>query len=104
MEQIAFTMQLRPGHAGEYQRRHDELWPELKTLLREAGIRDYSIFVDDDSGTLFAVLRRTAEHRLDALPAHGLMQRWWAHMADLMETHPDRSPQTLPLRRVFHMD
>lgn len=103
MEQIAFTMQLKPGQAAEYERRHDAIWPELVSLLKEAGIRDYSIFLDEPSGTLFAVLKRSEDHRMDALPEQEVMRRWWAYMADLMETHPDGSPVTVPLRRVFHL-
>jgi len=104
MEQIAFTMQLLPGCAEEYRRRHDALWPELAALLHEAGVRDYSIFLDERSLTLYAVLRRTAGHTMDALPQHAVMQRWWRHMADLMVVHPDAMPVQRPLRPMFHLD
>jgi L-rhamnose mutarotase len=104
MEQIAFTMQLLPGHADEYQRRHDAIWPELQRLLHDAGIRDYSIFLDDETNVLFAVLRRADGHRLDALPQAAVMQRWWRHMADIMVVRDDLAPAQLPLRPMFHMD
>ena len=103
MEQIAFTMRLRPGRAAEYECRHDAIWPELVALLKEAGVSDYSIFLDEASGTLFAVLRRGAGHGMDALPGHEVMRRWWSAMADIMETNPDSSPVAGPLRRVFHL-
>lgn len=103
MQQIAFTMRLKPGHAAEYQRRHDAIWPELASLLRASGVRDYSIFLDAATGTLFAVLRRTDGHAMDALPQHPVMRRWWAHMADLMETQADASPVAVPLLPVFHL-
>ena len=103
MEQIAFTMRLKPGQAAEYERRHDAIWPELVALLKEAGVSDYSIFLDEKSGTLFATLRREAGHGMDALPGHEAMRRWWSAMADIMETNPDKSPVTRPLRRVFHL-
>jgi L-rhamnose mutarotase len=104
MEQIAFTMRLHPGGTAECRRRHDVIWPELVALLRDAGDRDYSSFLDEPSGTLFAVLRRTADHRMDALPAEAVMRRWWAYMADLMATNPDHSPVTTPLLPMFHLD
>jgi L-rhamnose mutarotase len=103
MEQSAFTMRLKPGQAAEYQRRHDAIWPELVALLKQAGISDYSIFLDEATGTLFAVLRRSEDHRMDRLPEEEVMQRWWAWMAELMATNPDQSPVTVPLRRVFHL-
>ena len=103
MEQIAFTMRLKPGQAAEYERRHDAIWPELVALLKQAGISDYSIFLDEATGTLFAVLRRREDHRMDQLPKEEVMQRWWTWMAELMATNPDQSPVTVPLRRVFHL-
>ncbi|WP_065307927.1 L-rhamnose mutarotase [Janthinobacterium psychrotolerans] len=103
MEQIAFRMQLKAGHAAEYQRRHDAIWPELAALLHESGVRDYSIFLDAGTGALFAVLRRTDGHAMDALPQHPVMRRWWDHMADLMDTQADASPVVVPLAPVFHL-
>ncbi|MEX0142789.1 L-rhamnose mutarotase [Janthinobacterium aestuarii] len=103
MQQIAFKMQLKPGHAAEYQRRHDAIWPELASLLQESGVRDYSIFLDEDTGALFAVLRRMEGHTMEALPQHPVMRRWWAHMADLMETQADASPVAVPLTPMFHL-
>jgi L-rhamnose mutarotase len=104
MEQIAFTMQLLPGHAAEYKRRHDEIWPDLRALLSDSGVCDYSIFLDEESNVLFAVLRRHDGHRMDELPQSELMQRWWRYMADIMVVQSDRAPVQRALLPVFHMD
>ena len=80
MEQIAFKMQLNSGQAELYQKRHDEIWPELVELLHDAGISDYSIFLDPETHTLFAILRRTKDHKMDLLPENEIMQRWWNPM------------------------
>ncbi|WP_020605717.1 L-rhamnose mutarotase [Spirosoma spitsbergense] len=104
MEEIAFTMKLKPGVEAEYQRRHDEIWPELTNVLADAGIRDYSIYLDRATGTLFAVQKRTDTHTADTLSGLPVMQRWWLYMADLMETNPDNSPVVVPLEQVFHQD
>lgn len=103
MPRIAFKMQLHPGQAEEYKRRHDALWPDLTDLLRETGIRDYSIFLDEATFALFGVLDIEKPERLDDLPSHPVMQRWWAYMADIMETHTDQSPVSHPLREVFYL-
>lgn len=103
MEKYAFKMQLTPGYRDEYQRRHDEIWPELVTLLKDAGISDYSIHLDEETGILFGVLWRNDDHKMDSLPGHAIMQKWWAHMADIMETKPDNEPVAVPLIPVFHM-
>lgn len=103
-ETYAFRMRLNPGRADEYERRHDAIWPELLALLREAGVSDYSIWLDEETGMLLGTLRRPADHDVDALPDHPVMQRWWAMMADIMEVHPSNEPVAVPLRRVFHME
>jgi L-rhamnose mutarotase len=103
METHAFRMQLKPGTADEYRRRHDEIWPELADLLREAGIHDYSIFLDPETGALFATLKLRADSSRDALPSHPVMRRWWDHMADLMEVEPGNKPREWPLIPMFHL-
>ena len=103
-EKIAFRMLLNPGMAAEYQRRHDHIWPELVTLLIDSGIRDYSIYLDPTHHVLFAVLRREPHHTMDDLPQHPVMQRWWQHMKDLMQCHPDGSPVVEALPCLFHLD
>ncbi|WP_085791911.1 L-rhamnose mutarotase [Roseivivax jejudonensis] len=103
MEKIAFRMSLRPGMAEEYRRRHDAIWPELVDLLRGAGVQDYSIHLDAESNALFAVLWRRADHEMDDLPGHPVMQKWWAHMADIMETNADGSPKSVDLPCMFHL-
>jgi L-rhamnose mutarotase len=103
MQIHAFTMQLKPGFEAEYQRRHDEIWPELSDLLHEAGVSDYSIFLDEKSLVLFGVLKRTDDHTMDDLPNTPLMKKWWAYMADIMDTNPDNSPVAVALKPVFYM-
>ena len=103
-ERYAFRMKLHPGQEAEYKRRHDAIWPELVELLREAGVSDYSIHLDRETGTLFGVLRRRAGHAMDALPEHPVMRRWWAAMADIMDTHPSNEPVAVPLETVFEME
>jgi L-rhamnose mutarotase len=102
-ETFAFAMQLSPGMEEEYRRRHDEIWPELVELLKQTGVEDYSIHLDRETGTLFAVLKRPVDHRMAELPDHPVMKRWWAHMADIMATNPDNSPVERPLATLFHM-
>ncbi len=103
-ETLAFRMVLKPGQAEAYRRRHDDIPADLLTLLREVGIRDYSIHLDPETNHLFAILKRPADHGMDALPQHEVMKRWWAMMADIMDTNPDASPVVTPLEPMFRMD
>lgn len=101
MQVRAFEMQLYPGQVAEYRRRHDAIWPELIELLRSAGLRNYHIFCNENTGRLFAVMHLADDHSVGVLPAHEVMQRWWAHMADIMETNPDDAPVEVALTPVF---
>lgn len=100
---VGFRMRLKPSQAEEYRRRHDALWPELRKLLQAAGISDYRIFLDDESLSLFATLTLAPGGSLEHLPEEPVMRRWWAHMADIMETEEDGAPASLPLRLMFHL-
>ena len=102
-QQFAWVLEVRPGYEDEYKKRHDEIWPELIALLKEAGISDYSIFLDDESEILFGVLWRESNNKMEDLPAHPVMQRWWAYMADIMETSPTKEPVVQRLSDLFHM-
>ncbi|MDP2782451.1 L-rhamnose mutarotase [Devosia sp.] len=104
MEKYAFKMMLNPGCEAEYKKRHDEIWPELVALLKRAGISDYSIHLDAETGILFGVLWRKTGHGMDALPLEPVMQEWWAYMADLMQTGEGDQPVAVPLQTVFQMD
>jgi L-rhamnose mutarotase len=103
-EKYAFKMKLNPDMRDEYKKRHDEIWPELIALLKDAGVSDYSIHLDAETNTLFGVLWRRDDHGMNSLPDHPVMKRWWAHMADIMETKPDNEPVAVPLETVFLMD
>jgi L-rhamnose mutarotase len=102
-EKYAFRMRLMPGMRQAYKARHDAIWPELVALLRQAGISDYSIHFDAETNALIGVLWRADGHGMDALSQSPIMRRWWAHMADIMETKPDNEPVVVPLETVFHM-
>jgi L-rhamnose mutarotase len=103
MQKHVFRMRLNPGMEEEYRRRHDAIWPDLVTLLREVGISDYSIHLDRETGLLFATLTRRDDHRMADLAQDPVMRRWWAYMADIMQVGPDDAPLSVPLVPLFHM-
>ena len=103
MARIAFKMKLNPGCSEEYERRHNAIWPELSGLLKAAGIQDYSIFLDEETYTLFAVQQTNAAAGSQDLGKHEIVQKWWRYMADIMETNEDNSPVSIPLREVFNL-
>jgi L-rhamnose mutarotase len=104
MKRFAFKMKLKPGMTSEYKRRHDDIWPELSEVLHAAGISDYSIFLDPETNTLFAVQLQSENNTAADLPKNPIVRKWWDSMAPLMETHPDNSPLSVALQEMFHLD
>ena len=104
MKRIAFKMQLNEGQREEYIKRHDEIWPELKQLLKDSGISEYSIFLDDDTNTLFAFQKVSGADGSQDLGKTEIVKKWWTYMAEMYETHPDNSPVIKALEEVFYME
>ena len=97
-------MKLKPGCEAEYKKRHDEIWPELAELLKNSGISGYSIFLDRETGLLFAVQQQSGTQGSQDLGTNPVVRRWWDYMSDIMETNPDNSPVTIPLTEVFYLE
>ncbi len=103
MARQAFKMKLKPGQKEEYRRRHAAIWPELVSLLHETGVSEYSIFLDEETNTLFAFQLQDGSQSSQDLGDNPVVQKWWAYMADIMDTNPDKSPVSIPLEEVFYM-
>jgi len=97
-------MKLKPGRIDEYKKRHENLWPDLRKLLKDAGLSEYSIFFDKETHILFAFQKQAGELGSQDLGKTEIVQRWWEYMADIMETNPDNSPLSTPLEEVFFME
>jgi L-rhamnose mutarotase len=104
MERLAFKMYLNEGQKELYKKRHDELWPELHQLLKDAGVSEYSIFLDEETNTLFAFQKVNGVGGSQDLGQTEIVQKWWAFMSDIMKCNPDNSPVTIPLEEVFYME
>ncbi|RUS65032.1 L-rhamnose mutarotase [Pseudorhodobacter sp. E13] len=96
----AWAMQLKPGCEAAYKAAHDAIWPEMLALMQQSGVMRFDIF--RHGLTLFAVQDRIGAPP-DA-PPDPVMRRWWAHMAPLMETHPDNRPIQTELDLMFRFD
>jgi L-rhamnose mutarotase len=104
MRRFGFKMKLKPGFKEEYRRRHAEIWPELKKLIKDSGVSDYSIFLDEETNILFACQKQTGDQSSQDLGSNPVVQKWWAYMADIMDTNHDNSPVTVPLEEIFYLE
>ncbi|MCX7715646.1 MAG: L-rhamnose mutarotase [Clostridia bacterium] len=100
----SFKMKLYEGMAAEYEKRHNELWPEMKNMIHEYGGSNYSIFLDEETHVLYGYIELEDEERWKQTAQTEICKKWWAFMADIMETNPDNSPVSVDLKPVFHLD
>jgi L-rhamnose mutarotase len=99
-----FKMKLYEGMEAEYEKRHNALWQEMKDMIHEYGGKNYTIFFDKDTYTLFGYIEIESEERWAMTADTEICKKWWAYMADIMDTNPDNSPVSIDLKNVFHLD
>lgn len=99
-----FKMHLYKGMEEEYKKRHDALWPEMQEMIHEHGGKNYSIFLDSETNTLFGYIEIESEEKWAKSAETAICQKWWAYMADIMDTNSDNSPVSEDLIPVFHLD
>lgn len=104
MKRVAFKMKMTPGMKEEYKKRHANIWPEIAELIKTSGVSDYSIFLDEETNTLFGIQKVSGELGSQDLGFNEIQQKWWDYMADIMAVNEDNSPVSIPLEEVFHMD
>lgn len=96
-------MSVHKGREEEYARRHNPIWQELADTLSAHGVRNYSIFLDAQTGDLFAYAEIESEARWEAIAQTEVCRRWWQYMQEVMPSNVDGSPISRPLAEVFHL-
>jgi L-rhamnose mutarotase len=102
MERVCFLLTVRDDRLDEYRARHREVWPEMLEALRDAGWRNYSLFLRDD-GLLVGYLEADdfgAAQR--AMADTRVNERWQSEMAPFFGTRADDG--LVRLQEVFHLD
>ena len=100
----ALLMRLKPGHQEEYERRHEPIWPELRLVLHQHAVHNYSIFLDRTADTLFGYAEIESEDLWQQMTETEICRRWWSYMEELMQTNADGSPVVADLNEVFHLE
>ncbi|NJC28317.1 L-rhamnose mutarotase [Neolewinella antarctica] len=103
MQRKVFTLQVYPDKVAEYIKRHNPIWPEMATMLKEHGVHNYSTHLGEDNKTLFGYAEIESEEKWAAVSTTDVCKRWWESMEPLMRTNADGSPESKSLREVFHL-
>ena len=99
----AFVMSLHPDKHKEYQNRHNPIWSEMEEMLKSHGVHSYSIFLNKDTGQLFAYAEIEDELNWQSISDTEICQKWWTFMKDIMRSNSDNSPVSKELTEVFHL-
>lgn len=97
MERACFLLRLRPQMVEEYRQAHEPVWPEMLDAIREAGIRNYSLFLGEDGLLVGYMEGENVRESLARLGETDVNRRWQEYMApyfesrsgDLQEGEPD---------------
>jgi len=101
----AFKIQARLGMELEYERRHNPIWPELKGVLKQHGISNYSIFLHQETNYLFCYMEIEDEKSFQNLSNSETCRKWWQSMTEVLICENDNSVKAKEdeLREVFHL-
>lgn len=105
MRRVCFLLKVHPGRLEEYERRHEEVWPEMRAALREAGWHNYSLFSSGD-GTIIGYLETDDfDAAREAMARVEVNTRWQAAMAPFFQGIDGKPDEAMsPLREIFHLD
>ena len=105
MERYAWRAKLKPGKREEYCRRHDQIWESMKQILKEAGIRNYSIWIVDDDIFGYYECEKGIEFAAKVQAESDVVKCWNKYMQDVMEMELDKKTGSQPLMtEVFRFD
>lgn len=103
MQQLATVMYVKEGCCEEYKKRHDNIWPEMKEMLKNHGVSNYHIYLNEENGELFAILNFEDQSTYDEIANQKICREWWDYMSDIMCVNSDNSPKSKELKEVFFL-
>ncbi len=105
MERYAWKAIVMEGQLAEYKRRHDEIWPEMKDVLHEAGIKNYTIWNVGNELFGYYECEKGIEHAARVQAESPVVERWNEFMKDVMTMELDPETGAQPkLTQVFSFE
>lgn len=106
MRRICFTLQVATDRIDEYRRRHAAVWPDMLVALRDAGWRDYSLFLRDDGLLVGYFVTDDLDAARAAMAATDVNQRWQREMSAFFVDLPGGRADTgmRVLDEVFNLE
>lgn len=105
MEKYAWRGKIKEGSFEEYKKRHDEIWPEMVEVLKNAGIKNYTIWFNNNELFGYYECEKGIDYAAKVQRESEVVDRWNEYMKDIliMELDPVTGAQPL-LMKVFELD
>lgn len=104
MERVCFTFEIRPGSEAEYKKRHDEIWPELVTAIKESGFANYSLFRRGTQVIGYVECHPDAATAFERLGRYDVNRRWAEWFEEIIVSLVDEHGNLYAAPEVWHLD
>ena len=105
MERYAWRAKVIEGKLDEYIKRHNEIWPELADLLKKAGIRNYTIWHNNNDLFGYYECEKGVEYAARIQAQSPVVDKWNEYMKDVMVMEMDPVTKAQPLmEQVFLLE
>ena len=105
MERYAWRGRVKEGCIEEYRRRHAAIWPEMKAVLKEAGICNYTIFASGNELFGYYECEKGVDYAVRYQNGSEVVQKWEEHMKDILFFENTGEGEAQPrLTEVFRLD
>lgn len=104
MERACFTFTIKPGQEAEYQRRHDEIWPEMVHALKASGFSNYTLFRRGTTICAYVECHPDRDTAFAAMGATEVNKRWQTWFEDVIEQIADDDGELFWADEVWYLD
>jgi L-rhamnose mutarotase len=109
MQRMGMVIGIAPGRIAEYKRLHAQVWSKVLATLRQANVRNYSIFLREPENLLFGYWEYHGDDfiaDMERVAADLETQRWWTFCAPCQQPLASRAPgeHWAMMEQVFFMD
>lgn len=105
MERFAWKGRILPGMQAEYKRRHDKIWPEMRQLLKDAGISNYTIWSDGTDVFGYYECEKGIAYAERVQAESPIVDRWNEYMKDVLDLQMDPETGAQPkLKQMFFLE
>ena len=103
MERVCFTFEIYEGKVAEYEKRHDEIWPELVEAINTSGFKNYSIFRRGLTAIGYMECVPDKKTAFAKLSSYDVNAKWGKWFEDIIVNLTDSQGNLIELKEIWHL-